>query len=511
MKPISFLSFDVEALPGRAERDHVDRLMWGRVDGAEYGVRKICEILGDYKLKANFLIDLSACVLYGDKRVAEVGNYILSEGHELHTHLHSEWLVRSWGIKGNFKGPPGLDQLDEDLNRGCLNYVYFKFWQLFGRAPEVFRGGGFTFNGHTVKVAGELGFKCLSNFNTRRHEAMMSVGEDSANNEPFRWDNGLIELPVDFSPEPLSFDINKYFGWFDRVKDRKKIKTFNLTMHSWSLLKKTGDIFDTFAPEHEDRLRYICEHLSEHTEVKGYSEYLNGANIPRVTVNYSGHKEAVLDAGQSLASCNICKARFVLGKNDVCPGCGGRARHRQVMDALSRMDNPFAHKQVLACFANSIEKHAILGDAKEILNFDIRPLTEVDIQMDIQNMATISDDSFDGFIALHVLNHVMDDRAALREIRRVLKPGGIALLTVPYRAGERTTKTSDMLEHYGAENYEKYGVGSYRRYGLGDVMELFSEGFELKILPGFDSVTRAEMKIFFLRKFPSVVKDGPHH
>jgi len=248
MKPISFLSFDVEALPGRAEKDHVDRLIWGKIDGVEYGVRRICAVLRDYKIKANFLIDLAACTLYGDKRVAEVGKYLLSEGHELHAHLHSEWLIRHWGVKGEFRGPPGLDQLGDDLNRACMNYAYFKFWQLFGQFPQVFRGGGYTFNAHTVKAAGEVGFKGLSNFNSTRHSAMLEVGIDGANNEPFFWDNKVLELPVDFSPEPLSFDINKYFGWFDRVRDRKRVKTFNLTMHSWSLLKRKGASLSPMRP-----------------------------------------------------------------------------------------------------------------------------------------------------------------------------------------------------------------------------------------------------------------------
>ncbi|WP_236585753.1 hypothetical protein, partial [Bordetella pseudohinzii] len=115
----------------------------------------------------------------------------------------------------------------------------------------------------------------MSNFNNHRHQAVLTVGDDSANNEPFVWSNGLTELPVDFSPEPLSFDIEKYFGWFDRVRDRKKIKTFNLTMHSWSLLRRNGDFFDSYAPDHEARFLYICEHLFDHTTVSGYSAYLS--------------------------------------------------------------------------------------------------------------------------------------------------------------------------------------------------------------------------------------------
>ena len=42
-----------------------------------------------------------------------------------------------------------------------------------------------------------------------------------------------------------------------------------------------------------------------------------------------------------------------------------------------------------------------------------------------------ADSSVDLITALDVLEHIEDDRATLREIRRVLRPGGILLATVP--------------------------------------------------------------------------------
>ncbi len=41
------------------------------------------------------------------------------------------------------------------------------------------------------------------------------------------------------------------------------------------------------------------------------------------------------------------------------------------------------------------------------------------------------DNSFDGVILSEILEHVDDDVAGLREVRRVLKPGGVAAITVP--------------------------------------------------------------------------------
>lgn len=52
------------------------------------------------------------------------------------------------------------------------------------------------------------------------------------------------------------------------------------------------------------------------------------------------------------------------------------------------------------------------------------------VQMDIVN-PPFADDTFDAAVALNVLEHIEDDGAALRNLRRILKPGGILLLEVP--------------------------------------------------------------------------------
>lgn len=54
----------------------------------------------------------------------------------------------------------------------------------------------------------------------------------------------------------------------------------------------------------------------------------------------------------------------------------------------------------------------------------------VDHQVDLQNFP-FADETFDFVFASHVLEHIPDDRKALSEIRRVLKPQGMAILPVP--------------------------------------------------------------------------------
>ena len=54
-----------------------------------------------------------------------------------------------------------------------------------------------------------------------------------------------------------------------------------------------------------------------------------------------------------------------------------------------------------------------------------------DEQVDITDMRQFEDVSFDLIVCSHVLEHVPDDARAMRELHRVLAPGGRAILMVP--------------------------------------------------------------------------------
>jgi len=74
----------------------------------------------------------------------------------------------------------------------------------------------------------------------------------------------------------------------------------------------------------------------------------------------------------------------------------------------------------------------------------------------------VKDDCFDVIFFNHVLEHIPDDAAALREVRRILKPGGLLILGVPnegaafwqlaYRLQPNTRATSDHQHFYTADS-----------------------------------------------------------
>ncbi|HCT31410.1 MAG TPA: SAM-dependent methyltransferase [Bacteroidales bacterium] len=61
-----------------------------------------------------------------------------------------------------------------------------------------------------------------------------------------------------------------------------------------------------------------------------------------------------------------------------------------------------------------------------------------DIKLDVQNIP-FPDSSFDVVICNHVLEHVDDDKKAMSELLRVMKPGGFGIFQVPLDNSEETT------------------------------------------------------------------------
>ena len=68
-----------------------------------------------------------------------------------------------------------------------------------------------------------------------------------------------------------------------------------------------------------------------------------------------------------------------------------------------------------------------------------------DIHLDVMKM-DIPDNTYDVVICNHVLEHVKDANVAMREILRVLKPGGWAILLVPIRMDVDTNEDPSVTD-----------------------------------------------------------------
>jgi SAM-dependent methyltransferase len=117
------------------------------------------------------------------------------------------------------------------------------------------------------------------------------------------------------------------------------------------------------------------------------------------------------------------------------------------------------------------------ADCIDYLSADLSSPTAM-VKMDVTDIQ-YADDSFDVIYCSHVLEHVPDDIGAMRELYRVLKPGGWAVLQVPISAAttfEDPTVTSP-------EAREKlFGQSDHvRRYGPDYADRLATAGFSVSV------------------------------
>jgi SAM-dependent methyltransferase len=154
-----------------------------------------------------------------------------------------------------------------------------------------------------------------------------------------------------------------------------------------------------------------------------------------------GLKVAGLFYRGNAVECPICQSHYRIflpyGRinsraNALCPSCLSLERHRLIWLYLQRETNFFQTKlKVLhvapePCFMKRFEKQHGEG----YITADIEsPLAKV--KMDIHQIP-FKDNTFDAVLCNHVLEHVLDDIKAMSEISRVLKPGGWAILQIPF-------------------------------------------------------------------------------
>jgi predicted SAM-dependent methyltransferase len=167
-----------------------------------------------------------------------------------------------------------------------------------------------------------------------------------------------------------------------------------------------------------------------------------------------------------------------------CPNCGSIDRERLVHLYLKHKTN---------IFASSSEPIKLLHMAPEAkLEQELRKYAHIDylsadlymaramVKMDITAM-TWADNSFDVIICNHVLEHIPDDRLAMSELYRVLKPKGWAILQVPISYAIASTYEDTQITTPESRE-QAFGQSDHVRiYGHDYSDRLASVGFQVSV------------------------------
>jgi SAM-dependent methyltransferase len=174
--------------------------------------------------------------------------------------------------------------------------------------------------------------------------------------------------------------------------------------------------------------------------------------------------------------CPVCGGRFRMflpfhgRRNAICAGCGSLERDRLVWLFLREGTNLFSDSLRVLHVA---PERAIQERLRPLPNLDylsgdlLSPLAMM--RVDLQDIE-LPDESFDVIICNHVLDDVPDDRRAMRELRRILRPTGWALMQTPVHDDLAETREGGDVD-----------AGSVRTYGRDFVSRLEDAGFTVEV------------------------------
>ena len=183
--------------------------------------------------------------------------------------------------------------------------------------------------------------------------------------------------------------------------------------------------------------------------------------------------------------------------NRLCPNCLSLERHRLIWLYLKQRSNFFSAPLKVLHFA---PEQPFLKRFKALKNLDYTtadldsPIA--DLHLDVTNI-DLPDNQYDVVICNHVLEHVNDVNKAFSEIKRILKPGGWAILMVPINPNVDTWEDPSITD----PEERKRNFGQYdhvRQFGRDYAQVLEKAGFTVdadRIYYEFSDEQRARLRL----------------
>ena len=205
--------------------------------------------------------------------------------------------------------------------------------------------------------------------------------------------------------------------------------------------------------------------------------------------NFKSILRTIIYTGNSVI-CPCCGGHFrrflpMNKRDDVrCPKCESLERQRSLWLYLKNKTNILTGSQKVLHFAPVGPERIIRNNLEAMpgivyVGADLKS-PEAPVKMDITNIK-YPDNYFDVILCVHVLEHVIDDLKAMKELFRVLKPNGWAIILAPIDASlEKTLEETDLTDP--KKQTEKFGMpGHIRIYGKDYKEKLEKAGFNVRV------------------------------
>ncbi|SOH92799.1 Methyltransferase domain-containing protein [Monaibacterium marinum] len=175
-----------------------------------------------------------------------------------------------------------------------------------------------------------------------------------------------------------------------------------------------------------------------------------------------------------------------------CPWCASRPRDRQIALLFERMDLDLESLRVLH-FAPEWWLFRRLNGTPGYVGGDIIQRRNANAVVDATAIS-FADQSFDVLVCNHVLEHIPDDRLAMRECARVMTDDAIAIFTVPTEPG--VVDTWEPPADMPVQQVEEIcGWDHKRKYGYDMAIRLAEQGLHTRIVEMNDEA-RAQCRLF---------------
>ena len=173
-------------------------------------------------------------------------------------------------------------------------------------------------------------------------------------------------------------------------------------------------------------------------------------------------------------------------ENARCPSCGVLERHRFLGYLIDRLSPVIVTASAVLDIAPQSgirqQLRALVGT--RYVGVDLQTVRQIDACASLEQLP-FRDGSFDFLVCYHVLEHVRDDAASMRELARVLSSRGLAVVQVPMSHGRPT-------EDDPAASPEE----RQRRFGQEDHLRMYGDDLPDRLLAAGLEAVRTRPQTF---------------